>query len=223
MNKKLKTTLVILYFFAFEILKYIPFIVLDINLDALPSTLYNVYSISTEIILIATLIFIYYKDIKIYIEDFKKNGISHLKFGFNIWFKGLAVMIISNIIISYISPIDVPENEQAIRSAIDISPTLIALSTVLIAPVVEEILFCKTLFDIIKNKNVYIIVSGLIFGSFHIIGIGESLFSWLYVIPYAALGVSFAYIYVKTNNLLTSICLHSFHNLITVIQILLLL
>jgi membrane protease YdiL (CAAX protease family) len=222
MNKTLKTILIISYYFVFDLLIYVPFLALDINISAIPDSLFNTYYISTQIIFIVTLIFLYYKDVTYYLEDFKKNGIKHLKFGVNIWLKGLFVMIISNMIISSFSPVTVPENEQAIREALNISPLFIAISSVIIAPILEEILFRRTLFDIIKNKNVYIIISGLVFGSFHIIGIGESLYSWLYVIPYAALGVAFAYTYVKTSNLITSICLHSFHNLITVIQILLL-
>jgi membrane protease YdiL (CAAX protease family) len=222
MNKKLKTALVILYYFVFDLLIYVPFLVLDININAIPDSLFNTYYISTQVIFIVTLIFLYYKDITHYLEDFKKNGINYLKFGINIWLKGLFVMILSNMIISSFSPITVPENEQAIREALNINPLFIVISSVIIAPLLEEILFRKTLFDIIKNKNAYIIISGLVFGSFHIIGIGESLYSWLYVIPYASLGVAFAYTYVKTNNLITSICLHSFHNLITVVQILLL-
>jgi membrane protease YdiL (CAAX protease family) len=191
-------------------------------MTTIPDSLFNTYYLSTQVIFIVTLILFYYKDITHYLEDFKKNGIKYLKFGINIWFKGLFVMIISNMIISSFSPITMPENEQAIRETLSISPLFIIISSVIIAPILEEILFRKTLFDIIKNKNAYVIISGLVFGAFHIIGIGESLYSWLYVIPYAALGVAFAYTYVKTNNLVTSICLHSFHNLITVVQLLLL-
>lgn len=222
MNNKLKTILIILYYFVFDLLIYVPFLALDINMTTIPDSLFNTYYLSTQVIFIVTLILFYYKDITHYLEDFKKNGIKYLKFGINIWFKGLFVMIISNMIISSFSPITMPENEQAIRETLSISPLFIIISSVIIAPILEEILFRKTLFDIIKNKNAYVIISGLVFGAFHIIGIGESLYSWLYVIPYAALGVAFAYTYVKTNNLVTSICLHSFHNLITVVQLLLL-
>jgi membrane protease YdiL (CAAX protease family) len=90
------------------------------------------------------------------------------------------------------------------------------------APLIEEIIFRKAIREAIKNKKLYVIVSSLIFGAFHILGAAESLFSWLYVIPYAALGVSFAYTYIKTDNIYSSMCLHSFHNFITIIQLLLL-
>lgn len=223
MNKYLKSTLVIVYYFIFNVIIYIPFIALDINLNNIPDILFNIYTVSVEIIFFVSLLYIYRKDFKFYIEDFKKNGKKYLKLGFNYWIIGLGVMLVSNILIGTFSPIALPENEQIVREALKLSPFFIIFSTVLIAPIIEEMLFRKTLFDIFKNKPIYIIVSGLIFGSFHIIGIGTSLYSWLYIIPYAALGMAFAYMMVKTNNILTSICLHAFHNFITVLTILLLL
>lgn len=223
MNKYLKSLLVILYYFIYNILIYVPFIILKIDLGNVPNVLFDTYSICVYIILFVSLLYIYKEDFKTYYNDFKINGKKHLKLGFNIWIIGVLIMIVSNIIIGTFTPIAIPENEQAIREAIKLSPWFIVFSTVINAPFVEEILFRKTLFDIFKNKTIFIIVSGLIFGAFHIIGIGTTIFSWLYIIPYAALGSTFAYIYTKTNNLLTPICMHAFHNFITVTQILLLL
>lgn len=222
MNKTLKALLIFFCYLIYDILVYIPFYILEINTSTIPNSLFNTYYISTQVIFLVSLMFVYYRDIQFYLSDFKKNGIAHLKLGFDYWLKGLAIMVVSNIIISYFSPLELPENEQAIRDVLGSNPFLIIISSVIIAPMVEEILFRKIPFDIFKNKKIYVILSGLIFGAFHIIGSGESLYSWLYVIPYASLGIAFAYTYVKTDNLITSICLHSFHNFITVMQILLL-
>jgi membrane protease YdiL (CAAX protease family) len=222
MKKTTKSILVILYYLFFNVMIYIPFALFDINISTIPENLFNFYYIATETIFFITLFYIYRKDFTYYIDDFKKNGENHLRIGFKYWLIGLAIMIISNIIISTLSPLALPENEQAIRESLKVSPLFIAFSSVISAPIIEEILFRKTLFDIFKNKKIFVVVSGLIFGSFHIIGVATTLASWLYVIPYAALGMAFAYSYVKTKNLLTPMCLHAFHNLVTVIQILLL-
>jgi membrane protease YdiL (CAAX protease family) len=194
---------------------------LNIEIENIPDVLFNIYYVCMEIIFFISLLYIYRKDFEQYFEDFKKNGKKHLKLGFNYWIIGLTVMIASNILIGALSPVSMPENEQAVRAALKLSPLFIAFSAIIDAPIAEEMIFRKTLFDMIKNKKVYVVVSGLIFGAFHIIGVGTSLYSWLYIIPYAALGMAFAYSFVKTNNLLTSMCLHAFHNLITVMQILL--
>ncbi|MFA5407221.1 MAG: type II CAAX endopeptidase family protein [Bacilli bacterium] len=223
MNKYLKSLLVVIYYLIYNIAVYIPFVILNVEIRNIPDFLFYTYYISIDIILIASLFYIYKKDLKKYLYDFKRNGKFHLKESFNYWIIGLAIMISSNIIISLLAPISTPENEQMIRQLIKICPWFIAFTTIIEAPIVEEIIFRKVPFDVIKNKTLYIIISGLLFGAVHIIGSGTSLASWLYIIPYSALGMSFAYMYVKTNNLLTSMCFHAFHNFITVIQILLLL
>ena len=40
----------------------------------------------------------------------------------------------------------------------------------------------------------------------------ENLIDFIYVIPYALLGVSFAYMHDKTDNILASIMMHFIHN-----------
>lgn len=214
MKNILKSVLVIIYFYLYKISIYIPFALLDFNYEDIPVF----YNIITQIVFVISLAIIYKKDLKIYLEDFKKNGISHMKVGFNYWLVGLSVMIVSNIIIGLFSPLSLPENEQAVRHALDQNAIYMAISAVLIAPVIEETLFKKTLFDMINNKKFFVIISGIIFGAFHIIGSAESLYSWLYIIPYASLGIAFSYTFVKTNNILTPIIMHSFHNLIAILR-----
>lgn len=221
-KKYLKSIFVILFYFLFAICTYLPFAILDINPNNIPDVLMYVYQISTEAIAISALIFVYRHDFIKYWNDFKKNGKKHLKFSLNCWFIGLGIMVISNLVISALSPISLPENEAYVREAFKLSPLLIAFSTIIQAPIIEEILFRKTFYDSIKNEKLFIVISGLIFGSLHILGVGEELASWLYVIPYAALGMTFAYILTKTKNLLSTIFIHAFHNFITIMLITLL-
>lgn len=221
MNKYAKSLLVILYYFTYSVIIYMPFVILDINISNIPDILFNLYYVSMETIFFISLLYIYREDFKDYVKDFKKNGKNHLKLGFNYWIIGLSVMIVSNILIGALTPISMPENEQAVREALKMSPLFIAFSAIIDAPIAEEMIFRKTLYDMIKNKKVYVVVSGLLFGTFHILGVATSIYSWLYIIPYAALGMAFAYAVTKTNNIITSMCLHAFHNFITVVQILL--
>ena len=55
-------------------------------------------------------------------------------------------------------------------------------------------------------------MSGLIFGMAHVIGQTESLIDFMYIIPYSIPGFVFGYIFVKTNNIFSSVCMHTFHN-----------
>lgn len=198
MNKTLKSILVILSYFAYYFVIILPFVIFDIDIKNISSNLFHLYQISTEIIFIAILILIYKDDFKKYINNFKKHNKDYLKIAVDYWLVGVAIMIASNFIISRYSPISLPENEQAVREALKGNPILVVISIIATAPLLEEILFRKTLFDLNKNKDVFIVMSGLLFGAFHIIFIGESIYSWLYIIPYTALGIAFAAAYVKT-------------------------
>ena len=63
---------------------------------------------------------------------------------------------------------------------------------------------------------IYILLSALIFGYLHVTN-SNSLYDFLYIIPYGALGAAFAYINVKTDNVYSSILVHFVHNSILTI------
>ena len=102
-----------------------------------------------------------------------------------------------------------PNNELAVREQIITNPLYMLFRTIIYAPIVEEIVFRKTIREIIPFKWPFIIISGLIFGYLHIAGMESGS---LFIIPYAALGSTFAYIYTKTNSIFSSITMHSVHN-----------
>lgn len=58
----------------------------------------------------------------------------------------------------------------------------------------------------------FILMSGLVFGSLHVLNSTNSLAELLYLIPYSAPGIIFAYILAKTNNILVTMGLHFMHN-----------
>ncbi len=81
--------------------------------------------------------------------------------------------------------------------------------TVLLAPLVEEIVFRYSLSSIIKNRVIFVIVSSLLFGIMHGIGIATFL--------YAFLGMMFAIMYIKTDdNVVSPYIAHMINNLVAV-------
>jgi uncharacterized protein len=80
------------------------------------------------------------------------------------------------------------------------------LLVVMVAPVMEELVFRKLLLDRIRvyGEATAILVSGLTFGLFH-----ENLFQFFYAF---GIGSMFAYIYLRTGRIRYSIILHSFIN-----------
>ena len=150
------------------------------------------------------------KDITLYIKNFIKN----ISTGTKYWIIGLCIMMLSNIIISYYFP-GGSANEEAVQNIIKQVPIYMVFSTIIYAPFVEELIFRKSIRDIIDNDYLYIIISGLTFGFVHTLA-GSTLHELIYIIPYGALGSCFAIMHVKTKNIYTSMTFHMIHNAIVV-------
>ena len=90
-------------------------------------------------------------------------------------------------------------------------------SVSIFAPLTEELIFRKGIREIFNNKYLYIIISGIFFASMHVTSEDLGINTLLYLIPYSSLGITFAYTYYKTNNIFSTIMLHSFHNTMAII------
>ena len=122
-------------------------------------------------------------------------------------------MVFSNIIIS--SFIGIAENEELNRNMLSRLPIYSVIAMVIVAPIIEESMTKIILKDYIKNKIVYSIITGLIFGSLHLLNI-TNIIEVLYIIPYGALGAALSYIYSESNNIWTNITFHAIHNFIAI-------
>lgn len=149
------------------------------------------------------------------LKDFKsyfKNVYDNLEISFKYWLIGFIGMVVSNLAIIFITGGTIAGNEEAVRDMIDKVPLYMAFSTIIYAPFTEEIIFRKCIKDVIKNKWLYILMSGFIFGGMHIIGSATKLTDFLFIIPYSSLGLAFAYTYYKTDNIFSTITMHLIHN-----------
>lgn len=193
------------------------FSILGINPNNISDKTYTLYLTLSELLLMIILFIIYRKTI---IEDFKKfkkdiNG--NLELAFRYWTIGFSIMLISNLFISLILGKTISGNEEIVRNYIDSSPLLMAISTVIFAPINEELTFRKSLRDALKNKWVYALTSGIIFGGLHVISYINVPSDLIYLLPYSSLGIAFALLYYKTNNIFSSISMHTMHNLLSII------
>jgi len=205
----------ILLYFLLTIIIYATFyndIYNDTNL-----ILANVATIFADLLILFIFIVIFRKKIVPDFNEFKKNYKTYINDNFKYWLIGLFLMIVSNFVISLIIG-DMPTNEEINRDILLTLPISSIISMVITAPIIEELITRKTFKDAFKNEYIFIIVSGLIFGSLHLL-VAESLIEMLYIIPYAVLGCAFAKIYYNTNNLWSNIFFHSIHNLIAILII----
>ena len=170
-----------------------------------------------SIIYILILIFMYRKDIIKGFKKLKNNKEKYILIALKCWAFGCIIMYISSLIISIIQKKSIPNNEQVVRESIKAAPLYMLFSCSIVAPIFEELVFRKSLKEIINKKWLFIILSGVIFGALHVIGTYDSPLDILYIIPYGSMGCAFAYLLSKTNNITLPIMIHMLHNTILVI------
>ena len=195
-------------------------IAFNINMEtADPIIAYSIKLIS-NLIIVFCLFMLFKKDL---IEDFKKlkkDFMNITDIAIRYWTIGLIVMMISNILITTFSPMKIANNEQGVREIIKTVPLISFFLTTVTAPITEELIFRKSFREVIKDKTTYVLISGIIFGLCHIVFSATSPLDYLYLIPYGALGIAFASIYAKTDNIYGCIIVHMLHNgIITLFQI----
>lgn len=88
------------------------------------------------------------------------------------------------------------------------------------APITEELLFRSTLNKDIKNKIIFVLTSSLLFTGVHVFGNGINLTTLINSLQFIVLGLYFALLYKKTNNIIINIIMHFFCNVIGVVIIL---
>lgn len=201
----------LIYFLATE-LRSLPFWLLNVNTETLPQFIKIIYMIAFQIALIGTIIYIFRKDLKENFEDLKKNHQSYFKEYLKYWFIALGIMMTSNLIILLINSGNMANNEAAVREMFNSTPIYAFISAVVFAPLLEELVFRKSFRYMFNNDTLFILASGFTFGAFHVIGSYESLIDLLYIIPYSAPGIVFAYTLVKSKNIFVPMGLHFIHN-----------
>ena len=206
------TIFLILLMLCWGVIPSILIEILNINKTNLSDLTKIIFTLFFDIIFIILIFSVYLdeniKDLK---EYFNKNFKKNIKQSIKYWLIGLSIMIASNLIISLITS-DIAGNEEAVREMIDKFPLYMAFQVIIYAPLTEEIIFRKSIRKITNNKYLYILLSGLIFGSLHVISSITTPLDWLYLIPYSALGFTFAISYTKTNNIFSTIVAHAIHN-----------
>lgn len=217
-KKNFKYILVIIIYFLY--LDGFLFIVLNeygININNLSRTARIICYAISDLIYIVILLLMFRKEIVNGIKDLKENFSDRSFLAVNCWIVGCIIMTISSILISFFAKQGISENEKLVRESIKLAPIYMLFTCSVVAPILEEIVFRRSMGGLIKNKWIYILISGLSFGLLHVIGNNPSALDYLYVVPYGAMGCSFAYLYYKTKNISLPIIIHMIHNTILVI------
>lgn len=174
------------------------------------------------VVILSLMIGVFYKqlihDFKIFKSYFKEYFVLILK----TWGKALVLIMITTIIIQIITNTTQANNQIALQNSFNSNPVFIAILAMFYAPIAEELMFRGVFRKFIKNKKLFIIVSGVVFGLMHVIDDSKTLAEFSYVFVYSILGIYLAGIYAKTNNLCTNIFMHFMQNTLSVIGMILL-
>ena len=198
-------------YFVLSILE-VPFLILfNINSTS-PLYLKTIFMILYSIVMLIILILINYKSLKNDIVDIKKNHKKYFSKYIKYWFFAIIIMMFSNFIISLLNKGNIAGNEETIRTTLKAAPIYMIFSAIVFAPISEELVFRRSLKNIITSPTAFILTSGLIFGGLHVVSNINSWVDLLYLIPYSVHGLTFAYILSKTDNVLISMGLHFMHN-----------
>ena len=201
-----------LFYFIYQVALIMIINLFKIKLDS--SFEKSLYLFITSLIYMFIVILVYKKELNYDIKNFKIKTI--FKY-IPIYLIGIILMVISSYIVTSITGIQTSQNETTVRQYIKLLPIYMCFSTVIYAPFVEEITFRKTFKNIMNDKILFVLISGIIFGLVHMSASNNSYNELLMIIPYIIMGIDFSYIYYKSDNIFTTITLHSIHNLILLI------
>lgn len=208
-----KAVLTIVFYFIVSIYKYEFSYLLGIDLKKLDIFSLSTYLIIYETLTLAVVIYVYKDELITSFNDFKCNIKKYFNTYFKYWILILLLMFISNTIITNFTTSEVATNQEIILADLKIAPIYILFSTILIAPLLEELIFRFCIKKIIpKPSIIYIIISGVLFGSMHVILTMENIADLLFIIPYSIPGIVFAYLYNKTENIFIPAGIHFMHN-----------
>ncbi len=179
--------------------------------------IYLVYLFIFVIVLLIN--FTYLKnDFKVFIKNIK----SYLPFIIKRYLIMLGCMVIVAIPIVFLNNGNVSSNQQVLNTMFKKIPVLMLVLSCFYAPFVEENIFRLSLSKIFKNKTLFIIISGVLFGTLHMIDKFTSFYDLLYIFQYSALGICLAKAYSDSKNIFVSISMHFIQNFIAALLVLLL-
>lgn len=186
--------------------------VFGIDYFKLSNNLQELSELIFEIILMFIIIYIYKDTFIPDLKEFWKNKKEYLDKYFKYWILLLVLMFTSNYLISMFTSQEIANNQKVINETFVSFPIYSLILTILVAPILEELVFRLSFRKIFYRTDfLFIFFSGFIFGLMHVLG-ETTLSGLLYIIPYSIPGYIFAYLYLKSKNICVPISIHMIHN-----------
>ena len=179
------------------------------------------------IIILSIVFLLYFKDIKNDFKNFKKKLDKNVTYVVKMFLIFMIVKYIVSVIstlimmaLGYDAASMTSTNQNTIEEFVKSFPWIMVVTTSILAPLYEEVLFRLGFKKVINNKVLFILISGFIFGIMHVFPLTDGvdlLLGIVQSISYVTMGIFLAYAYQKTNNIFTSIGIHFLNNFISVL------
>ncbi len=129
-----------------------------------------------------------------------------------------ATSIFTSLLVNLLSDAQTSDNQSVLIDMFGSNALLIAIMTIVFAPIVEEVVFRYGMISF-KNKAVTLILSSILFGFIHVstafqTGNLEDLY---FLIVYVPLGFVLGISYIKTEKLIYPILIHALYNGLSVL------
>ena len=223
----LKLSISLLLFFSINII--ISFILKSINIDikSLSSKFQVIYQLIISIIMFILVFILYFKTIKKDYKELKKHIGKNIKDIIKLFLIFMIVKYIVSfitILLMTILKLDIESvtsvNQTLIENYVKTAPILMVITTSILAPIYEEILFRLGFKKVFNKGLLFVLISGFVFGLLHVFPLTEGVSLTLGIvqsISYVTMGIFLAYIYNKTNNIFISIGVHFLNNFISIL------
>lgn len=162
---------------------------------------------------IALFIYLFKDDFKEYNKGLVKKPKKVIGVGLLFALFAFIAMPICNIILHVLNVSASDTNNDTINTLYGVIPLYMMFQTLIYSPIVEGITFRKVFKDAINNKWLFIIISGFVFGLYHIIYNMTSLSQILLMLPYFVVGMLYAGAYSKTDNIYSAFIATFVYNL----------
>lgn len=137
-------------------------------------------------------------------------GLGRMNFPIILW--GVVLMVAADIVIEPLLELFPPEAYNSVKATVGLGGWAI-LSTVVAAPILEEILFRGLIFESCSERfgrGVALLISALLFGLVHVVPVQ--------MISAFVMGLILGYVYLRTRSLASVIVLHAINNAIAYVS-----
>lgn len=170
-------------------------------------------------------IWIFKDSLKTQFKDFFDNFKENMLYGIVI---GTAIVyglcIIGSLISFLLGAQSTSQNQSLIEALMIEHPVIILFTSVILAPIFEELLFRGTIFAWLYEVHPIVahVVSSFLFGFLHVMNsvLSGNLSEFVQIFAYFFMGFALSYLYEKRNNIYVPILSHAMNNLISLLFIL---